>query len=114
MDQDTSPDRRAFVAPLISTLLTVVTAAITFLFVGFSPMACDSCNGEVAHRFDESFQTAFTVYQAGLLVTLGLLVAGWALPWQRRMAARRVGIALAAPAALVLDVVVFYALVDWP
>ena len=47
-------------------------------------------------------------------IQLALVVACWALPWKRRNAARRVGLALMAPAAVVLDYIVFYGMVDWP
>ncbi|MET9964019.1 hypothetical protein ABZ128_33920 [Streptomyces sp. NPDC006326] len=113
-DSPQAPHRRAFVAPLVSTLVTLPAALVSFFIVGLSPMACDSCNGAVADRFDASYEVAFSVFTAGLLVVLVLLVACWALPWQRRNAARRVVLALCAPAAVVLDYLVFAALVDWP
>ncbi|WP_159045237.1 hypothetical protein [Streptomyces sp. WM6373] len=37
-----------------------------------------------------------------------------ALPWQRRHAAARVWPAVIAPAAVVVDFIVFHGLVDWP
>ncbi|KIX71343.1 hypothetical protein ACN6AT_16450 [Streptomyces sp. JL4002] len=105
---------RAFVAPLVSTLLTLPMAAVAFFFVGLSPMACDSCNGAASDRFDASYEVAFPVFGFGLLVVLVLLLASWALPWQRRNAAARVWLAVAAPAVVVLASVVFHGLVDWP
>ncbi|MEU7556461.1 hypothetical protein AB0B01_29760 [Streptomyces sp. NPDC044571] len=113
-DSPDSPHRRAFIAPLVSTLVTLPAALVAFFTVGMSPMACDSCNGDVADRFDASYEVAFPTFTAGLLVVLVLLVACWALPWQRRNAARRVVLALFAPAAVMLDYLVFAALVDWP
>ncbi|MFD7258083.1 hypothetical protein [Streptomyces sp. NPDC059874] len=111
---DTSRDGRAFIAPLVSTLLTLPLAAVAFFFVGISPMACDSCEDAASDRFDASYEIAFPVFGFGLLVPLVLLVACWGLPWQRRNAARRVGLALLAPAAVVLAYITFHALVDWP
>lgn len=113
-DQDTSRHPRAFLAPLLSTLVTLPTGLVAFFFAGLSPMACDSCNGADADRFDASFDTAFSTFTTGLLIVLGLLVACWALPWERRNAARRVVLALVAPAAVVVDYLVFAALVEWP
>ncbi|MEW2137258.1 hypothetical protein AB0892_11735 [Streptomyces sp. NPDC005409] len=114
MTPDTTRHGRAFVAPLVSTLLTLPMAAVAFFFVGLSPMACDSCDGAASDRFDASYEVAFPVFGTGLLAVLVLLVAAWGLPWQRRHAAARVWLAVIAPAAVVLDVLVFHSLVDWP
>ncbi|MEU9165409.1 hypothetical protein AB0D29_34670 [Streptomyces sp. NPDC048424] len=114
MTPDTARHPRAFVAPLVSTLLTLPLAAVAFFFVGLSPMACDSCGEAASDRFDASYGTAFTVFGFGLLVVLAVLLAAWALPWQRRHAAARVWLAVVAPAAVVFDFVVFNGLVDWP
>lgn len=110
----TARDRRAFVAPLVTTLITLPLGLVTLFFAGISPMACDSCNGEEAHRFDDSFAAAFTVFQVGLAVALALLVTAWVLPWQRRHAAKRVVLAALAPSAVVLAWVLFFGMVDWP
>ncbi|MFF1561157.1 hypothetical protein [Streptomyces sp. NPDC058279] len=107
-------DPRAFVAPLVATLITLPLGLVALCFAGISPMACDSCNGDEAHSFDDSFAAAFTVFQAGLAVALVLLVTAWALPWQRRHAAKRVVLAALAPSAVVLAWVLFYGMVDWP
>ncbi|MFI6000510.1 hypothetical protein ACIA98_08815 [Streptomyces sp. NPDC051366] len=114
MDQDTSRDKRAFVAPLVSTLLTLPMALVALFFAGLSPMACDSCGEAASDRFDASFGIAFPVFGTGLLLVLVLLVASWALPWQRRNSARRIKFALLAPAAVVLDYIVFAGVIDWP
>ncbi|MEV7589461.1 hypothetical protein AB0O42_04205 [Streptomyces sp. NPDC089922] len=87
---------------------------MSLFFAGSSPMACDSCDGETADAFDASFQAAWPVFMAGLAMVLGLLVWGWALPWRKANAARRVGIAIGAPTLVVLDTVVFWALLDLP
>ncbi|MCX5377722.1 hypothetical protein [Streptomyces sp. NBC_00091] len=109
-----SRDRRAFVAPLISTVLTLPLGFVSLLYAGLSPMACDSCNGEAAHAFDASFQTAWTVFVVGLLLVFVLLVMGWVLPWRVRNRARRVGLAFAAPGLVLLNALVFGALLDLP
>ncbi|MFE2169805.1 hypothetical protein ACFXB3_32855 [Streptomyces sp. NPDC059447] len=111
---DPDRDGRAFIAPLVSTLLTLPLGLMSLFFAGISPMACDSCNGQAAHDFDASFQTAWPLLMAGLVVVAGLLVWCWALPWRKANAARRVGIAIAAPAVAVLNTVVFWALLDLP
>ncbi|MEV6682532.1 hypothetical protein AB0N09_37575 [Streptomyces erythrochromogenes] len=113
-DAGTGRHPRAFVAPLVSTLLTLPVAAVAFFFVGPAPMACDSCGGEVSDRFDASYDLAFPVFGFGLVVALVVLLSAWALPWQRRNAAARVWLAVIAPAAAVFDFIVFHGLVDWP
>ncbi len=73
------------------------------LFVGgLTPMACDSCDGAAANRFDASFTIAWTVLWTGLLLALIPLIASWAVPHQLRHAARRRGLALTAPATAVV------------
>ncbi|MET7731141.1 hypothetical protein ABZT02_07195 [Streptomyces sp. NPDC005402] len=104
----------AWVAPLLSTLLTVPACLFAYLVGGLSAMACDSCSAPEADRFESSFGIAFPVLLGGLGIALFLLAAGWALPWERRNSARRVGLALAAPALVPVVYVVFAVLVDWP
>ncbi|MFE6911773.1 hypothetical protein [Streptomyces erythrochromogenes] len=113
-DAGTGRHPRAFVAPLVSTLLTLPMAAVAFFFVGLAPMACDSCGGAVSDRFDDSYNLAFPVFGFGLVVVLVVLLSAWALPWRRGNAAARVWLAVIAPAAVVLDFIVFHGLVDWP
>ncbi|MFI1283035.1 hypothetical protein ACH4U5_20150 [Streptomyces sp. NPDC020858] len=114
MTPNTARHPRAFVAPLVSTLLTLPLTAIAFFFVGLSPMACDSCGDAASDRFDASYDIAFPVFGSGLAVVLVLLLATWGLPWQRRYAAARVWFAVSAPSAVVFDFIVFHGLVDWP
>lgn len=111
---DTARDPRAWIAPLITTIVTLPMALIALFVGGLTPMACDSCNGAAADRFDASFGPAWTVLLVGLLLPLMALIASWATPWQLRNVARRVGLALAAPTTLVVTFVAFMALVDWP
>ncbi|WP_371624189.1 hypothetical protein OG245_15905 [Streptomyces sp. NBC_01116] len=107
-------DPRAWVAPLFSTLVTLPTGLVALFFGGLSPMACDSCDGAVADGFHDSFMTAWTVLCIGLVLALIVLIATWAIPHQLRYAARRVGLALAAPTVVGVAFVAFMALVDWP
>ncbi|MFH9744938.1 hypothetical protein ACH4MN_10880 [Streptomyces anulatus] len=109
-----APDPRAWVAPLISTIVTLPMGLVALFIGGLTPMACDSCNGAAADRFDASFTTAWTVLWIGLILALIVLVAAWAVPHQLRYAARRVGLALTAPTVVGVTFVAFMALVDWP
>ncbi|MFJ3927732.1 hypothetical protein [Streptomyces sp. NPDC090022] len=111
---DTARDRRAYIAPLLSTLLTLPLGLLSLFVAGLSPMACDSCGEADSDRFDASFETAFPIFGGGLVIVLVLLIATWALPWQRRYAARRVALALWAPGFVVVNYVVFWGLIDWP
>ncbi|WP_430376998.1 hypothetical protein [Streptomyces sp. B1-3] len=104
----------AWVAPLVSTLLTLPACVLVYFVGGFSAMACDSCTAPEADRFDSTFGVAFPVLLGGLGLALFLLAASWALPWERRSTARRVGFALAAPVLVAVVYVVFAVLVDWP
>ncbi|WP_328910817.1 hypothetical protein OG230_15580 [Streptomyces sp. NBC_00234] len=114
-DDLTSPrDSRAWIAPLVSTLVTLPLAFFALVFGALSPMACDSCMDAEADRFDASFGPAWTVLCCGLVLALILLVAAWALPWRPRNAARRVLVTVLAPATVFLTYVTFAALVDWP
>lgn len=115
LDNLTDPrDSRAWIAPLVSTLVTLPLAFFAFLFGGLSPMACDSCTEAESDRFDASFGPAWTVLCCGLVLSLILLMVAWALPWRRSRAARRILITFFAPATVLLTYVAFAALVDWP
>ncbi|QNE76708.1 hypothetical protein F0344_20625 [Streptomyces finlayi] len=107
-------DSRAWIAPLVSTLVTLPLAFFAIVFGGLSPMACDSCSDTESDRFDASFGPAWTVLCCGLVLSLILLVVAWAVPWQQRNAARRVLITVLAPASVFLTYVTFAALIDWP
>ncbi|GAA0577129.1 hypothetical protein [Streptomyces crystallinus] len=109
---DRLPSR--WTAPVISTVLTLPLAFLALLFAGLSPMACDNCDQEQNARFTPSFDTAFDVFQAGLVLAMGLLLTSWVLPWRHRLAARRVLFAVLAPICVICSYVIFVAMVDWP
>lgn len=104
----------AWIAPLISTLVTLPACFIAYLVGGLSPMACDSCGDAQADAFDSSYGIAFPVLLVGLCLALVLLFVSWALPWEHRYMARRAAFALAAPLMVPFAYVAFAALVDWP
>ncbi|MFJ6516590.1 hypothetical protein ACIQMO_28895 [Streptomyces sp. NPDC091406] len=111
---DPDEDPHAWIAPLISSVVTVPLGLAALLYGALSPMECDSCNGAVAERFHDSWMIGWTVLWIGLLIALAVLIASWAVPHQLRYAARRFVLALAAPATVVVTFVAFMALVDWP
>ncbi len=113
-DLDSHADRRAWIAPLLATLVTVPGALLALGFTMITPMACDECDTAQGDRFDASYYPAFWGFLIGLVLPLGLLLASWCLPWRRRHTARRVVLAVLAPATLLVLVAVFAALVDWP
>ncbi|MDQ0795752.1 hypothetical protein [Streptomyces sp. B1I3] len=100
--------------PLVSTLVTLPAAGFALLYGGLSPMACDSCNGAAADRFTDSFDAGWAVLCTGLVLSLVVLVASWALPWRQRQAATRVFLSMAAPGVAVVAFVAFMGIVDWP
>ncbi|WP_069174531.1 hypothetical protein [Streptomyces griseus] len=104
----------AWIAPLLSTLLTLPAAGTALFYGALSPMACDACNGAAADRFTDSFAVGWGVLRVGLLLSLVVLVASWALPWRRRRDPARVLLACAAPAVVLCAFVAFMGLVDWP
>ncbi|MFD8572947.1 hypothetical protein [Streptomyces sp. NPDC057694] len=108
------PPSRQWIAPLLSTLATLPGAFFAYVFAGLSGMACDSCTDAQADRFDPSFDRAFTVFGWGLVVSLLVLATAWLLPWQRRFAGWRIGLAVAAPFVVVFSGIAFGGLVDWP
>ncbi|MER6049488.1 hypothetical protein ABT168_18885 [Streptomyces sp. NPDC001793] len=107
-------DARAWVGPLVSTVVTVVAGFFAVGVLGFSAMACDACSGEKAHGFDASLSTALMVLKVGFLGPVALLVAAWGLPWERRRAGQRAMLALMAPVAVVVLFVACMAMVEWP
>ncbi|MEV4877367.1 hypothetical protein [Streptomyces cyaneofuscatus] len=111
--RDITRDPHAWIAPLVSTLVTLPMGVIALTVGGLTPMACDSCDGARADRFDASFGPAWTVLWVGLALALIVLLASWDTG-KYRDAPRRTALALAAPATVVVTFVAFMALVDWP
>jgi hypothetical protein len=116
MDKDLLNSRawKTWTTPAISALVTLPLGFAAFFYAGISPMACDSCDGAVADRFDSSFQTAFTVFVTGLAVTLALLLASCIEPKKPSDVERRYLLAVLAPVSVLLDAMLFSVLVDWP
>ncbi|WP_327710462.1 hypothetical protein OG912_19535 [Streptomyces sp. NBC_00464] len=103
---------RTWIAPLISTLVTLPLAFFARIFGMLSPMACDSCSDGQSDRFDASFDTAWPVLSSGLVLALVLLVTSWILSSSRRPTA--IKLSVLAPATVVVTYVAFAALIDWP
>jgi hypothetical protein len=106
--------RRAWVAPLVSTVLTLPLGFFALVFGGLSPMACDSCDSAQSKRFDRSFEPAFTVLQVGIAVSVVLLTVGWCLTGSDRYAGLRRLCVLLTPFTVLVAWAVFESLVDWP
>ncbi len=104
----------AWIAPLVSTIVTLPIALFLFGLVGLSAMACDSCGGEEAQRYSQSVMQGVVGLFLGLVVAGVFLVVSWVLPWRQRNAARRTVFAVLAPCVLGLSYVVFLALVARP
>ncbi|WP_031085084.1 hypothetical protein [Streptomyces sp. NRRL WC-3549] len=104
----------SWVAPLLSTLVTLPASGFALLYGGLSPMACDSCDGPQADRFTDSFDAAWAVLCTGLVLSLAVLVASWVLPWRQRHLPARILLSVAAPGTVLVAFIAFMALVDWP
>ncbi|KUL38571.1 hypothetical protein ADL22_17950 [Streptomyces sp. NRRL F-4489] len=104
---------RGWVAPLVSSVATVVAGVFALGVLGFSAMACDACNGGKAHEFDASLVMAMTVLKVGFLAPAGMLAVAWG-SGEPRHAGRRAILALMAPLAVVVLFVLCMAMVDWP
>ncbi|GAA2383124.1 hypothetical protein GCM10010420_01430 [Streptomyces glaucosporus] len=105
---------RLWVAPLVSTLVTLLLAYVAFFFVALSPMACDSCDDAQNARFQPSFETGFAVFRYGLLIPPALLLLGWGLAGKKHDTPWRKTASLLAPCSVVLLYLAFLSLVDWP
>ena len=117
MTDDQLPPRtaRAWVAPLVSTVITLPLAFAAWFFGALSPMSCDSCSEADADRFDRSFDTAWTVLCTGLLTALAALAACWYLSLRHpRTPGRTTLLATLAPAVVGVTFVTFLANVNWP
>ncbi|QKV92562.1 hypothetical protein HUT19_13060 [Streptomyces sp. NA02950] len=107
-------DRRAWIPPLLSMLLSLPLTFFLSIGVGFAGMACDVGSSAEISRCNASVPPAATVYFWGLLLPLALLVAGWVLPWRRSYRFRRGILSLLVPGAVFILYCVFNAMVDWP
>ncbi|MFI5665127.1 hypothetical protein [Streptomyces sp. NPDC051684] len=88
-----APRPRAWVAPLVSSLVTLPGAFLAWMAVGTD---------------------AEPVFGWGLTVALLTLATAWLLPWEEGFVARRRGFSVAAPFAVVAAFVLYLVLVDWP
>jgi type IV secretory pathway VirB6-like protein len=101
----------SWVAPLISTVVTVPGGALAVFFAMFSAMICDPCHGKQADDFDQTYAVAFSLFLVVLLVALALLITSWVLPWFSRNTGRRIGYAFAAPACVLVGSLLFFSAV---
>jgi len=109
-----TPHRGAWVAPLLSTLITLPVAFLCSVGVGFAGMACDVGTSDEIRQCNTSAVPASEVYFYGLLLPLGLLLTSWLLPWRQRHRGIRRALALLAPLSVIVVYLVFDLLVDWP
>ncbi|WP_246096180.1 hypothetical protein [Streptomyces botrytidirepellens] len=116
-ERERGPDDRVswqWIAPLLSTLVTLIVGFYITVGAGLSQMACDAPGEAARARCESTFHPAMRVYFGGLALPLGLLVAGWALPRRRRNIPRRIRLAFLAPLSVAVPYAVFNGLVDWP
>ncbi|MCX4859316.1 hypothetical protein [Streptomyces canus] len=93
----TDQDRRAWVAPLVATILLVLLGPAALFLGGLSAMATDSCGpDDCPSALMTSLTLIYGILESGILVTLPAFVASWALPRHRRWSALRAGLAAVA------------------
>ncbi|MFF4908371.1 hypothetical protein ACFY2T_26300 [Streptomyces sp. NPDC001260] len=98
-------DPRAWIAPLVATVLLVFLGPAAVLFGGLSAMATDACGpDDCSSALTTHLSLIYGTLEYGTLPTLAALVTAWALPWKLRWLPARVCAALAAvlPALFVL------------
>lgn len=86
-------DPRAYIAPLIGTLLAGPVLVLCSMAALISPMATDSCTAHGCHALYWALALAPCLIAAGYAA----LALAWALPWRRRMRAARIVLSAAAP-----------------
>lgn len=104
--------RHAWIASLLSTIVTPPLVYVALLYSMFAPMACDSCSDADDERMEATFGPAFTVSCCGLLLALVTVVASWVLT--RRRPAAALFLAVAAPFVVALTWAVFMTILAWP
>ncbi|TVL94154.1 hypothetical protein [Streptomyces sp. SAJ15] len=109
-----TPHRGAWIAPLLSTLLTLPAALLSSMGVAFAGMSCDVGTSAEIRQCNASAFNAGKVFFYGLLLPLGLLLSSWCLPWQQRHRSIRSALALLTPFSVIVLYLVFDSLVDWP
>ncbi|MFI5686694.1 hypothetical protein [Streptomyces sp. NPDC051636] len=91
-------DRRAWVAPLIATVLLGLLGPLAAILGGLSAMATDSCGpDDCSPALTTSLSWIYTILFFGGWVSFAALVTAWVLPWNRRWRALRLWSAVAMP-----------------
>ncbi|MFE7853439.1 hypothetical protein [Streptomyces sp. NPDC057403] len=98
-------DPRAWIAPLVATVLLVFLGPAAVFFGGLSAMATDACGpDDCSPALTTHLDLIYGTLEFGPLPTVAALLAAWVLPWQPRWLPVRVLAAVAAllPALFVL------------
>ncbi|MFC7305141.1 hypothetical protein ACFQVC_13030 [Streptomyces monticola] len=83
-------DGSAWWVPLMTTLGLLILAPVAYGFAGLSVMATDSCGpDDCSAQLTHTLDAIFVALPVGWLVSLGSLIACWALPWKPRNQTRR-------------------------
>lgn len=90
-------DSRAWIAPLVATILLAFLGPAALLLGGLSAMATDSCGpDDCSSALNTQLSVIYGTLSFGTLPTLAAWITAWALPWQRRWSAWRTGAAIVA------------------
>ncbi|MFI1568824.1 hypothetical protein ACH4ZX_38395 [Streptomyces sp. NPDC020490] len=83
-------DRRAWVAPLVATVLFVFLGPAALLIGGMSAMATDGCGHDDCSALITQLDVVYGILTYGGPLAVLACIAAWALPWKRRWSAARV------------------------
>lgn len=98
-------DPRAWIPPLVATVLLVFLGPVALFFGGLSAMATDACGpDDCSSALTTHLNLIYGTLDYGILPTLAALATAWALPWKLRWLPVRVLAAVATllPALFVL------------
>ena len=90
----TEQDPRAWLAPLLVTVLGAVLVPLAWLFGTMSVMATDSCGpDDCSQTLETALRVIYGTLFYGQLLAAAAWLASWLLPWRRRWSVPRIWLA---------------------
>lgn len=87
-------DPKAWIAPLVATVLLVFLGPAALLLGGLSAIATDSCGpDDCSPALNTQLSVIYGTLSFGTLPTLAAWITAWALPWQHRWSTWRIAAA---------------------
>jgi hypothetical protein len=110
---ETDGGTRPWVAPIISTLITLVLSVYAWAFVSLMPYECEmKCEAPELRHFYDSYRVIYRFFVCGLSIPLLALLESYRLTWRRRHPTRRIMLAIAAPLTVFFLYLITASLVD--